>query len=440
MAEPVIVTIPHDTVNDESVRILLWKVPSGSQVVKDQHVCDIETSKALVEMCAPVAGIVEYNAVVGSEVLVGSKIFQVLPQADAKEDALRSAVVAQKSPERATGANGDEVVPAPRLTPLARCVAVEHGIDPAVFPPGALVRKADVLREAGKIPPEVTTPLARKVGKEAVANDNIPVVGVPIVWTELPRRKKIEARTLGMGQAASLQSSVTRVCHASTLRARLGKLGLPALALDALLVFEAARVLRKYSVFNSVHGGGRIGQYQEINVGWAIDGGEGLFVPVIKQADKKGFHEILVIMEQDIDAYAANSFAPSDLSAGTFTVSNLSADGVSFFQPLISQGQAAILGVGTGRTAENHELLYLTLAFDHQIGEGRTAAHFLRDLADRLEAHNELGSSETFGRSNDERYCVLCQRDADTLRQLNGVLVRSEIPAGLVCSICLGGY
>ena len=54
-----LVSVPRDTVNDESVLILSWKVASGSAVVKDQLICEVETSKAVLEIHAPEAGQIE---------------------------------------------------------------------------------------------------------------------------------------------------------------------------------------------------------------------------------------------------------------------------------------------------------------------------------------------------------------------------------------------
>src|SRR5258707_4531411 len=80
MPEIVFVTIPQETVNDESVRILSWKVASGSKVEKDQQLCEVETSKAVMDIEAPAAGTVVYSAAAGDEVPVGSTICQIVPE------------------------------------------------------------------------------------------------------------------------------------------------------------------------------------------------------------------------------------------------------------------------------------------------------------------------------------------------------------------------
>src|SRR5271163_3777890 len=79
MPEIVFVTIPQETVNDESVRILSWKVASGTKVEKDQQLCEVETSKAVMDIEAPESGVVMYSAKAGDEVPVGSTICQIVP-------------------------------------------------------------------------------------------------------------------------------------------------------------------------------------------------------------------------------------------------------------------------------------------------------------------------------------------------------------------------
>jgi pyruvate/2-oxoglutarate dehydrogenase complex dihydrolipoamide acyltransferase (E2) component len=333
-------------------------------------------------------------------------------------------------------------LPPARLTPLAVKLAAEFGFARESFARGSLVRRDDVLRRAGKLPAATAaaSPSPSPVSTKPVAAEpveNAPVAGVAVEWTDLPRRKVFEAKVLGQGHARTVQSQVTFSVRAPRLRARLERLGLGSVGLGALVIFEAARLLRKYPEFNAVHDRGRIGSYKAVNVGWAVDGGDGLMVPVIPAADEKTPQEIAEIMQRHIDAYVEGKLTTSDFLGGTFTISDLSGDGISHFNPLISQGQSAILGVGGELDGAGNETLYLTLAFDHQLTEGRKAAQFVRELAGRLEAHAALEPAPVQEAPEDEPYCALCQRDAAALRAIRGMLVKSGIPAGYVCSVCL---
>ena len=473
MPEIVFVTIPQETVNDESVRILSWKVASGSKVEKDQQLCEVETSKAVMDIEAPEAGVVMYSAAAGDEVAVGSTICQIVPEGASILEMAQSDPVGQPvteaapviilDPVRAASPSSVSEVPsdqaiepviadedlAPaRLTPLAAKLAAEFGFAKESFARGALVRRDDVLRRAGKLPAKApvvptlsTVPSTPKPASAAVVVESVenpPVAGVGVEWTDLPRRKVFEARILSQGQARAIQSQVTSSVKAPRLRARLTRLGMTSIGLGALVIFEAARLLRKYPEFNAVHDRGRIGIYSAVNVGWAIDGGQGLMVPVVPAADEKTPQEIVEIMQQQIDAYVEGKLATADFLGGTFTISDLSGDGISHFHPLISQGQSAILGVGGELNGDGEETLFLTLAFDHQLTEGRKAAQFVRELAGRLETHSALEASNVQDTAAVvEPYCALCQRDAAALHAIRAMLVKSEIPAGYVCSVCL---
>ncbi|HUB82409.1 MAG TPA: 2-oxo acid dehydrogenase subunit E2 [Bryobacteraceae bacterium] len=392
MVEPVTIFIPRHNVNDDSVRILAWKVASGARVEKDQLICEVETSKAVLEIHAPESGVLAYSVPEGGELPTGSPLCTVFPAEMAVQAGRQMAPPSESNPD------------APRLSAAARARAAEFGIDPSSFPAGRLVREKDVFQQAGR-PPDS---------------------GVPIRWQDLPRRKVLEGRMLQRGRTMAVRSSITAVCRAKSL---------PAERVQPLTICEAARLLRKYPLLNAVHDNGRAGVYAQVNIGWALDGGQGLSVPVIPDADQKREQEIAELMDRQLEAYLESALSPADLAGGTFTVTDLSGQGAGFFEPLLVPGQAAILGIGKDFGEGTEAILNLTLAFDHQITEGRTAALFLRDLCQRLEAHGSAGPVEV-----SEPYCVLCHRDAKTLRRLKLVLLKSAVPPGLVCSLCAAGW
>ena len=388
MAERIAVRIPRETVNDETVRILAWKFDSGAVVEKDQLLCEVETSKAVMEIHAPAAGRLVYTAAAGEDLPVGDTICYIL-EGDSEP--------VEPCPSPPT--------PAARLSAAARAAAEQHGVDIASFPPGTLVRSEDVLRRAG--------------GGDRLAAQ----------WEDLPRRKLLEGRILEGGRSAVLPGSVTCMVPLGQLPARIRDLHLATGGLLPLIVFEAARLLRKYPEFNAAHDRGRIGYYRHVHIGWALDGGDGLVVPVVEDADQKDIREIAALMQTQMEAYIARSLSTQELLAATFTISDLSGYGVSFFSPLISRAQSAILGVGKG----HDESLSLTLAFDHRLSEGRKAALYLRELSERLQFHGLPPSPP-------QPHCVVCHRDGETLQRHKLALVPSAVPGGYICSLCLAGW
>jgi pyruvate/2-oxoglutarate dehydrogenase complex dihydrolipoamide acyltransferase (E2) component len=445
------IIIPQETVNDESVRLLSWTIASGSNVEKDQLLCDVETSKAVMEVHAPQAGIVYCKFNAGDEVPVGAAICEIHPLlSNGLGQISRECVNSHTESQEAKTTNGAVAsLPRTRLSPLASKLAVELGLSAIEFPPGSLVRKDDVLRKAGRLPDEsVAQAEVERSNKTATRRADPPanptVLGAPVNWTDLPRRKTVENRIIAAGQAHSMQSCVTYVCKTIPFRRYLEAHGLNNAGFGALVVYEVARLLRKYPQFNAVYDAGRIGVYEPVNIGWAIDGGEGLMVPVISHADEKDVRQIAATMEKQMEAYVEGTLTTADFLGGTFTFSDLSSEDVRLFYPLISSGQSAILGLGRESVDDLTEHLYLTLAFDHQLSEGRRAAHFLRDLGERLSAHKLLSQLQSAAGASTATtraaFCVICQKDAATLRRSKAVLLKSEDPPGAVCSICLGGW
>ncbi len=417
MSEPVDITITRETVNDETVRIVAWRVEAGSRVEKGQLVCEAETSKAVMEIFAPATGILIRDAAVGDEVAIGIRIGRIAQGVAPPENQGRETQSFSATP--ASGA------PQARLSAAARTLAAEHGIDVTAFRPGTLVRRDDLLRKAGVRAPATPAPFV----------SNVPTAGVDLEWSAVPRRKVAQNKVLTSGQHGALVSSVTVICRTPRLRERGARLGVLYVGLDALVVFEVARLLRRYSSFNGLYADDQMGVYREVNVGWAIDAGQELLVPVIAHADEKGLTQIAREMEAHFEAYVSGSLTAAALARCTFTVSNLAGHSVSVFNPLISQGQSAVLGIGSEVTRLEGESLYLTLVFDHRVAEGRTAALLLNELRERLEAHSAMIEDERV----EEPFCMICQRSGSALSQLRAILLKAESPPGLICSLCIMG-
>lgn len=459
MSEMVLVTVPQETVNDESVRIIAWKVPSGSHVEADQQICEVETSKALIDIEAPAAGTVLYSAAPGDEVPVGAALCQILPDSTGGAtgvpyastngtsagknngtDRLGSGCSPGLHCETAPRAVAGELAPA-RLSAAAARIAAEYGLNPDSFPPGSLIRQSDVFQRVGRSDPDRSAavtriPIASQVEDQQAQTGAVP--GVRVDWCELPRRKLVEARLLGGGRQNTVQSQVSCCVSLQRLRAKFDGMGCPEVGFGALIAFELARLLRKFPEFNAVYSHGQVGKYSDVNIGWALDSGKGLMVPVIMQADLKGYREICETMLSQMERYLTAGLSPSDMLGGTFTISDLSSEGITYFSPLISQGQAAILGIGGQRYPDGTENVFLTLAFDHQVADGRRAAQLLRDLGTRLNAHDQSEHIVPISMEEETAHCVLCHRSGDELRALRAILVVSKLPEGMVCSLCLG--
>ena len=160
-----------------------------------------------------------------------------------------------------------------------------------------------------------------------------------------------------------------------------------------LLVKAAAVALRQEPMLNSRLDGDVIRLIEEINIGVAVEVPEGLIVPVVSNADKKTLAQIARSTKQLIDGARDGKLSSSELTGGTFTITNLGPFGVDIFTPLINPPETAILGVGkiadkpmaSDGKVEIRPMMYLSLSFDHRVIDGALAARFLQRVKQILE-------------------------------------------------------
>ena len=215
--------------------------------------------------------------------------------------------------------------------------------------------------------------------------------------------------------------------------------------LSAAVIFESARLLRKYPHLNAYASDDQACFYEQVNIGYALDAGRGLKVPVLRDADGKTMPELVAQRRQFLADYLSDAIRPEAMAGSTFTITDLSGDGVFTFDPLLVEAQSAILGVGAefelpGTPASAYNVI---LAFDHRLVEGRMAAGFLGELKARLQAHEEAASGHAAADATPEPYCFRCLISLSEIQGMKGFLLqtagRSQHETKLICSICLAG-
>jgi pyruvate dehydrogenase E2 component (dihydrolipoamide acetyltransferase) len=151
-------------------------------------------------------------------------------------------------------------------------------------------------------------------------------------------------------------------------------------------------------MINSSLEGDELRVYGDINIAVAINTPDGLVAPVLPQTNTKSVPEISRSIRDLTERSMQNKLVVSDLTGGTFTVTNLGGYGVELFAPVINPPQCAILGVG--RTSERPMIIEgqvraasmttLSLVFDHRIVDGVPAAQFLQRVKELLEDPKKL--------------------------------------------------
>ena len=152
----------------------------------------------------------------------------------------------------------------------------------------------------------------------------------------------------------------------------------------AFLIQACVAALKKFPEFNSSLDGDALIYKQYFHIGFAADTPNGLMVPVIKEADKKGVMQISQEMSELAQKARDGKLSPAEMSGATFTISSLGGIGGRYFTPIINAPEVAILGVckssiqpvWDGKIFQPRLMLPLSLTWDHRVIDGAAAARF----------------------------------------------------------------
>ena len=167
----------------------------------------------------------------------------------------------------------------------------------------------------------------------------------------------------------------------------------PAPSFNDFVIKASALALKDFPRANGAYRDGQFELYSRVNVGVAVAGQDALVVPTVFDADKKSLGQIAEEARRVAERVREGKITPPELSAGTFTISNLGMYGIKRFVAVINPPQAAILAVGelTPRPVVRdgevvvRTVMELTLTCDHRILYGAEAAEFLGRIREYLE-------------------------------------------------------
>ncbi|GAQ89040.1 hypothetical protein KFL_004810130 [Klebsormidium nitens] len=442
------ITMPSLSPTMEKGNIATWKAKVGDQLAPGDVLCDIETDKATLDMEVqeegylakilmpegakdvpvgqPIAILVEDKADIDKFADFEAGAAPAPTKSESKEEAEPKEEAAsppppppkesapappkkeapkppkqetQKSAPPAKGSEGRVLA-----SPAARKLASEKGIDLSQVKgtglDGVIVR-ADV-EEFQAPEPSKTAPSAAPAAAAA------PGAAPPlesIDYTDISNsqiRKITASRLLQSKQTIPhyYLSSEVRVDKLLELRAKLNKAqeatGGKKISLNDFVIKAAALAMKKHPGVNSSWTDDFIRQYKNVDISVAVQTDNGLMVPVVKDADKKGLGTISENVKVLAEQARANKLAPSEFQGGTFTISNLGMYGIKQFCAIINPPQAAILAVGTTEkrvlppgpaeeTFGTGTYMTVTLSCDHRIIDGAMGAEWMGSFKGYME-------------------------------------------------------
>jgi 2-oxoglutarate dehydrogenase E2 component (dihydrolipoamide succinyltransferase)/2-oxoisovalerate dehydrogenase E2 component (dihydrolipoyl transacylase) len=250
---------------------------------------------------------------------------------------------------------------------------------------GGRVTKKDVLafvakREAPAVPHEPTGVRHESAGGMSEQGELVP-------FTQM--RKTIAERMVKSKQTSAHVATFFEVDCSEIARVRQGR----PLTYLPFIICAVSRALKDLPIVNSSWSDSGIVLKKDVHMGIAVALDEGLLVPVIQHADRKGLLQLSKEVADLAERARNKKLAPEEVQGGTFTITNHGGFGSLFSTPIINQPQIAILGVGAVQkravvindAIAIHPMCYLSLSFDHRVIDGSTADQFMAKIKRDLE-------------------------------------------------------
>jgi pyruvate dehydrogenase E2 component (dihydrolipoamide acetyltransferase) len=419
-AAPIQVVVP-DIGDFDEVAVIEVFVKAGESVKVEQSLITVESDKASMEIPSSHAGTVQSVLVkVGDKVRKGSPIAVVLgaaglpsPQptstasgksSPAEMAATAVALAPSPAPRQTAGGEGSPTGALPHASPSIRRFARELGVPLAEVKgsgPKGRITQEDVQGFVKGVMAGDAHTAAQKAKAPATAAGGAfpgllpwPQVDFskfgPVVRKELSRIKKISGANLHRNWVVIphvTNHDDADITELEAFRVQLNKENEKSgvkVTMLAFLIKACVAALKKFPDFNSSLDGEQLVLKSYFHVGFAADTPNGLVVPVIKDADKKGILQISTEMSELAAKAREGKLSPVDMSGGCFSISSLGGIGGRYFTPIINAPEVAILGVcksslephWNGTQFVPRLMLPLSLSWDHRVIDGASAARF----------------------------------------------------------------
>jgi len=425
-AGPVEVRVP-DIGDFKDVAVIELLVKVGDTIKLEQSLFTVESDKASMEIPSPAAGVVkELKVKIGDTVNIGDLVAMLegvagsapaaaAPAASAAAPAAApvsapAPVAATVAPVAATASvaahqPGTPTAGLPHASPSVRKFARELGVpidevkgtgpkgritqdDVQTFTKQVMAGAAQTKAQAAKAP--------AATGGSGVGLDLLPWPKVdftkfgPVERKDLSRIKKISGANLHRNWVVIphvTNHDDADITDLEAFRVQFNKENEKSgvkVTMLAFMIKAAVAALKKFPEFNSSLDGDQLVLKNYFHIGFAADTPNGLVVPVIRDADKKGIVQISQEMGDLAKKARDGKLGPADMTGGCFSISSLGGIGGRYFTPIINAPEVAIMGVckssiepkWDGKQFAPRLMLPLSLSWDHRVIDGASAARF----------------------------------------------------------------
>lgn len=374
--------------------VVKWFKQAGDAVEQDEPLVEIETDKVVLEVPAPSSGVLESIVEAEDSTVVSDQLLGTI-----KAGAVAAAPVAAPAPTEEAPAAAEPAAASGtgQTSPAVRKALDEKGLSAGDVSGSG--KNGRILKE------DVAAAGAPKASTPAAAATAAPVgerVEERVPMTRL--RKRIAERLLEATQSTAMLTTFNEVNMQPLMEMRTKYKDLFEKTHDARLGFmslfvkAASIALQRFPEVNASIDGDDIVYHSYCDIGIAVSAPRGLVVPILRNTEKMSMAGVESTIVDFANKARDNKLEMSDLSGGTFTITNGGTFGSLLSTPIINPPQSAILGMHNivkRVVVENDEMvirpmMYIALSYDHRIIDGKGAVLFLKTIKELVEDPNRI--------------------------------------------------
>lgn len=405
MAIEVKVPLLPESITDATVST--WHKKAGDKVSRDENIVDLETDKVMLEVPAPIDGIIK-EIVKGTGSTVHAQEVIAIIEAGAaaapsepapkKEQAKAAPQPQQQAAPQSQPAAAKSQAATADLGPSARRAAAEHDVDVSQVTgtgKGGRITKENVISVIGG---QTSSPAA--AATTMMPAGNRPEKRVPMTRI----RARIAERLLEVTQTTAMLTTFNEINMAPVMeirnryREKFEKKYKVRLGFMSFFVRACVEALKRSPTVNASIDGGDIVYHGYYDIGVAVSTDRGLVVPIIRDADKLSMAEIEAKIVESAEKARTGKLSLEDMQGGTFTITNGGVFGSLMATPIINSPQCAILGmhkIQERPVVEDGQIvirpmMYVALSYDHRLIDGKESVTFLVSIKELLEDPTRL--------------------------------------------------
>ncbi len=363
--------------------ISTWHKKVGDAVSRDENLMDLETDKVMLEVPAPVDGVLKEIVKKTGDTVKANEVVAIIEEGAASKPSAETAKTPAKSAEPAAPVEASKPAQTKTasadLSPAVRRVVAEHDID---------VSNVQGTGKGGRITKE--NALAAMNSTTGRAEKRVPMTRM---------RARIAERLLEVSQTTAMLTTFNEINLHEVIELRnkykdkFEKTHQTRLGFMSFFVKAAVEALKRFPAVNASIDGNDIVYHGYFDIGVAVSTDRGLVVPVLRNADQMSMAEIEAKIAEYANKARAGKLTLEEMQGGTFTITNGGVFGSLLSTPILNSPQSAILGmhkIDQRPVAENGQvvirpMMYVAMSYDHRIIDGKDSVTFLVAIKELLE-------------------------------------------------------